>query len=366
LDWWISDQWETFESRYTYSTNGSKYQHLKKTALKECFIVRYADDFKIMCRTRSQAIRMNYAVRDFLKNRIHLETSEEKSKIINLKKNSSEFLGFSIKAVRKGKTRFGYVARSDMSKKAKLNAFQKIKEAIKVIKKKPCIQAVWNFNTVVMGIQNYYSVATNITINLNELNAHLRKTLYNQLRNIRTEASFHEMTKTLQKRYKGYKTKLFMIQKMVFVPIHAQRWKKTLGFSQVICNFTAEGRAKIHNSLKAIDKSMLSYIMRNYIPNRTIEYNDNRISKFIAQYGKCAILVEELGINEWHCHHISPYYLSKDDSYSNLIIVHKAIHQLIHLKDKGKIETLLQSLKLTSKQKEKVNKLRLKCLNEII
>jgi RNA-directed DNA polymerase len=366
LDWWISDQWETFESRYTYSTNGSKYQHLKKTALKECFIVRYADDFKVMCRTRSHAIKMNYALKDFLRKRLHLETSEEKSKVINLKKNSSEFLGFSMKVVRKGKTRFGYVARSDMSKKAKENAFLKIKQAIKVIKKKPCIQTVWNFNTVVMGIQNYYSVATNITINLNELNAHLRRTLYNQLKNIRTEASFHEMTKTLQKRYKGYKAKLYMIQKMVFVPIHAQRWKKTLGFSQVICNFTAEGRAKIHSSLKAIDKNMLSYIMRNYIPNRSIEYNDNRISKFIAQYGKCAILGEELGIHEWHCHHINPYYLSKDDSYSNLIIVHKAIHQLIHLKDKVKIDTLLQSLKLTSKQKEKVNKLRLICLNEII
>jgi RNA-directed DNA polymerase len=132
-----------------------------------------------------------------------------------------------MKVVRKGKARFGYVVQSDMSKKAKENAFQKIKEAIKVIKKKPCTQTVWNFNTGVMGIQNYYSVATNITINLNELNVHLRKTLYNQLRNIRTEASFHEMPKTLQKRYKGYKAKLFMIQKMVFVPIHAQRWKKT-------------------------------------------------------------------------------------------------------------------------------------------
>ncbi|MGY3190594.1 group II intron reverse transcriptase/maturase [Lysinibacillus sp. TE18511] len=53
LDWWVSDQWETFESKYTYSTNGSKYQHLKKSSLKECFIVRYADDFKVMCRTRS-------------------------------------------------------------------------------------------------------------------------------------------------------------------------------------------------------------------------------------------------------------------------------------------------------------------------
>jgi RNA-directed DNA polymerase len=366
LDWWISDQWETFESKYTYSTNGSKYQHLKKTSLKECFIVRYADDFKVMCRTRTQAIKMNYALKDFLKKRLHLETSVEKSKVVNLKKNSSEFLGFSFKAIRKGKTRFGYVARSDMSKKAKANAFQKIKEAIKVVKKKPCIQTVWNFNTVVMGIQNYYSAATRITINLNELNLHLRKTLYNQLKKIRTEANFHEMTKTLQKRYKGYKAKLFKIQNMVFVPIHAQRWKKTLGFSQVICNFTAEGRAKIHNSLKAIDKSMLSYIMRKYIPNRSIEYNDNRISKFIAQYGKCAILGVELGISEWHCHHITPYHLSKDDSYSNLIIVDKAIHQLIHLKDKGKIEALLKSLELTRRQKERINTLRLKCHNEII
>ena len=65
------------------------------------------------------------------------------------------------------------------------------------------------------------------------------------------------MTKTLQKRYKGYKTKLYKIQKMVFVPIHAQRWKTTLCFSQDICNFTAEGRAKIHNNLKAIDKNVL-------------------------------------------------------------------------------------------------------------
>ena len=104
LDWWVSDQWETLESHYTYSTNGSKYQQLKTSSLKECFIVRYADDFKVMCRTRSQAIKMNYALKDFLNKRLHLETSEEKSKVVNLKRNSSEFVGFSIKAIRKGKT----------------------------------------------------------------------------------------------------------------------------------------------------------------------------------------------------------------------------------------------------------------------
>lgn len=53
---------------------------------------------KILCRTRLQAIKMYYAVEDFLQTRLHLQISEEKSKVVNLKKNSSEFLGFRIKA----------------------------------------------------------------------------------------------------------------------------------------------------------------------------------------------------------------------------------------------------------------------------
>lgn len=56
-----------------------------------------------------------------------------------------------------------------MSNKAKVNAFNKIKKAVKTIQKNPSNRTVWNFNTVVMGIQNYYSAATRITINLNEL-----------------------------------------------------------------------------------------------------------------------------------------------------------------------------------------------------
>ena len=366
LDWWISNQWETFKSNQNYKRNGSKVRELKKSNLKECYIVRYADDFKVLCRTRSQAIRMNYAIKDFLNIRLHLETSDEKSKVINLKKNSSEFLGFSFRAVRKGKTRFGFVARSNMTKKAKSNALVKIKESIKAIQKKPCAETVWHYDTVVMGIQNYYAAATQISKNLSELNSLLNKTLYNRLKNVRTEAKFDDMTKSLQKRYKGYSPQYFKIQGMVFVPIYAQRHKTNLCFSQDICNYTGDGRAKIHKNLKAINGNVLSYIMRNYIPNRTIEYNDNRISRFIAQYGKCAVLGIELGLNDWHCHHKKPYHLSKDDSYSNLIVLHESVHRLIHLKDVNKIKSLLQSLQLNKKQKEKVNELRKQCKNDVI
>jgi RNA-directed DNA polymerase len=150
---------------------------------------------------------------------------------------------------------------------------------------------------------------------------------------------------------------------MVFVPIYAQRHKTNLCFSQDVCNYTAVGREKIHNNLKAINKSVLSYVMKNFIPNRTIEYNDNRISKFIAQYGKCAITGTELGKSDWHCHHVKPYHISKDDRYSNLIVLHEAVHRLIHLKDVYKIKSVLDVLNLNNKQKEKVNELRKQCKN---
>jgi RNA-directed DNA polymerase len=366
LDWWVSNQWETFKSNHEYKQNGSRVKQLKKSNLKECYIVRYADDFKVLCRTRSQAIKMNYAITDFLKNRLHLETSDEKSKVINLKKNSSEFLGFSFRAIQKGKTRFGFVAQSNMTKKAKSNALIKIKDSIKTIQKKPCAETVWHYNTVVMGIQNYYAPATNISNNLSELSSHLNKTLYNRLKHFRTKAKFDEMTTTLQKRYKGYSPQFFKIQNMVFVPIYAQRHKTNLCFSQDISNYTAEGRKKIHNNLKAINKNVLSHVMKNFIPNRTIEYNDNRISKFIAQYGKCAVTGAELGKSDWHCHHKIPYHISKDDRYSNLIVLHETLHRLVHLKDINKINSILDDLQLNSKQKGKVNELRSLCKNYTI
>lgn len=74
----------------------------------------------------------------------------------------------------------------------------------------------------------------------------------------------------------------------------------------------------------------------------------------------------EVGLSDWHCHHIKPYHLSKDDSFSNLMVLHEKVHRLIHLKDNEKIIALLKGLNLSKKQKERVNELRKKCQNEAI
>ncbi len=367
LDWWVSNQWESFETRKSYKSQSGRYVVLKQSNLKHCYIVRYADDFKILCRTRSQAIKMHYAVKDFLQTRLHLEISEEKSKVVNLKKNSSEFLGFRLKAHPKRTSRRTlYVVHSHMTKKALGNAQSKLKQAVKAIQKHQSAENVWRFNTVIMGIQNYYSAASNITKDLNELGNRLNKASYNRLKEMRKEATFQDLTKSLQKRYKGYECKLYKIKEMVLVPIHAQRYKVNLNFSQIICNYTTVGRDKIHQNLRAINKQTLAYVMKQFIPNRSIEYNDNRISRFIAQYGKCAVTGMELGMNDWHCHHKTPYYQTKDDSYGNLQIVHESVHRLIHMKNREKIQVLLKALKLDEKQLQKLNKLREQCLNEAI
>ena len=79
------------------------------------YIVRYADDFKIFCRKRSDADKIFIAVKKWLKVRLKLDISEEKSRVVNLKKKKSEFLGFELKAVKK-KNKF--VVQSHISQKA--------------------------------------------------------------------------------------------------------------------------------------------------------------------------------------------------------------------------------------------------------
>ena len=71
--------------------------------------VRYADDFKILCSTYSIARSMLNKTKKFLEKRLNLEVSEEKTKIVNLKRNYSDFLGIKIK-IKKHKNKYKIVS----------------------------------------------------------------------------------------------------------------------------------------------------------------------------------------------------------------------------------------------------------------
>ena len=360
LDWWISNQWETFKPNTATSKYGFRVYAKKTTKLKDGFIVRYADDFKIMCRTYNEAHRFYHATKEFLNTRLGLEISPEKSKIVNLKRNSSDFLGFKIKVIEKGSTKSGYVAKTDMSNKAMNKCKYNLKNAIKDIQRNPSVRKVLNYNLKVIGIQNYYKIATNIYNNLTDINYNLLKITRIRLKHCSKTIKFKETSKTFKTFVNGIRdeSKITTVMNIPMIPLTGVKRKNPMNFSQNICNYTEKGRCKIHNNLIAIPKDVLNQIMYSYIKNRSIEYNDNRISKYISQYGKCYITGETIGIDRIHCHHIIPRKKKGNDSYQNLVIIDIDIHKLIHSKNKVTIEKYINKLNLNDKQLIKLNKLR--------
>lgn len=131
LDWWISNQWQTFQPKHQYSKSEHKYKALRKTKLKEIYIIRYADDFKILCKDSQTAQKIYIATQKWLKERLGLEINKEKSKITNVKKSYTEFLGFKIKVHKKGKK---YVVKSHLTTKARKKSKRKLKTKSKKFK----------------------------------------------------------------------------------------------------------------------------------------------------------------------------------------------------------------------------------------
>ena len=100
--------------------------------------------------------------------------------------------------------------------------------------------------------------------------------------------------------------------------------------------------------------------------NPTLEYYDNRISRYSMQQGKCAVTGEFLTAEIAHCHHIVPKGMGGEDNFDNLVIIHELVHKLVHATQSQTIDKYLRLLKLNDKAIKKLNKLRRHCnLTEI-
>lgn len=369
LDWWLSDQWETFQTRKdvtTYRKDGSpnygnKYKLLRKTKLKELFIVRYADDLKIFCKDYKTATKVYHSTKQWLEERLKLEISEEKSKIVNLKTNYSEFLGFKITTQQKGDNRR---VKSHICDKANKKIKDNIRKQIKLIKHNTNEKNVNQYNAMVLGFHNYYKVATHVNLDFSKIAFDVSKNLYNRTRTISTNRGKKSIT--YEKFYGKYSCKINYICGIALFPIHAISTKAPMNFSQDICNYTEIGRMKIHNKQRTISTFMLRYIMENPISGMSAEYNDNRLSLYVGQNGMCIISGTILNIKELECHHKVPKSVGGTDEYSNLILMNRDVHKLIHATKKETISKYIQILNLNDEGIKKVNKYRKLIGNTII
>lgn len=364
LDWWIASQWEQMPTKTTFKIRSNSrgteikshvYRALRRSNLKEMHSVRYADDFKIFCASHEEAVRVYKATELWLKDRLGLEISPEKSKVINLKRQYSEFLGFKLKARKRGKK---YVVRSHMSDKAYKKAHEKVSEEIKKLahssEDAQFIQ-LQKYNSVVAGLHEYYCIATEASHDFAKLAFGINKRLRNRLKGDLSKSGYLR-NGFIKEKYGQSKQMRFLHGRPV-IPLGYARVRNAQHKRKSVNKYTVEGRKTIHKNL-GIDTGTMLWLMRNPVRGRSIEYADNRISLYAAQYGKCAVTGKHMQAQDIHCHHKIPVSKGGTDEYSNLVLVCKAVHTLIHATSELTIEKYLKFLNLEPKQMEKLNKLR--------
>lgn len=374
LDWWIASQFELMPTQRKYSLqtarNGTEirghiYSSLRKyTALKECFVVRYADDFKIFCRYRSDADKMFIATKMWLKERLGLDISPEKSKVVNLKRSYSEFLGFKLRATPKGKKPNGetrYVVQSKLNEKSMKKIAEKLKSAIKEIQRPSNdteeYKAIMRYNSMIIGWHTYYRIATDVNLDLNKYAFLVHRALKRRLKDRLKKTSDVPLSPFIKVKY-GKSKQLRYVKKHPILPIGYIKHSSPMFKKKSINKFTTEGRAEIHKQLGNINMGVLHYLMLNADASKSIEYNDNRLSLYCAQLGKCAVSKKLLEIDDIHCHHKVSRKSGGNDKYQNLIIVSEDVHILLHATTTEIVEKYLRKLKPDKRQLSKVNSLR--------
>lgn len=365
LDWWVASQWEKMPAHTVpdYPNNkgvmnrGNAYRAFRRGKLKEMHIVRYADDFKIFCRNKNDANKTFFAVKTWLAERLKLEISEEKSKVVNLKNCYSEFLGFKLKAVEKGNS---YVVKSHMCDKAINKSRDRLKTLVIRMShaKDNSEEAMFVnlYNASVSGLHNYYKIATHINLDCAEISRVMIAVHKNRLRKRITKQGDLYGFRYIKSQY-GKSAQIRFVGDKPLIPVGYVQHKNPMWKKRSINKYTPDGREEIHKKLQ-INTKILHALMRANDGNRSVEYMDNRLSLYSAQHGKCSVSGKMLELKEIHCHHKKPKHLGGTDKYRNLAIVHHIVHKLIHATTKETIQNCLTQLQLTNIQLQKLNNLR--------
>ena len=350
LDHWVESNWEENPVVYKYShkenskgtaIKSSGYRAMRKTNLKEMYIVRYADDFRIFCRTKTATEKTRIAITKWLSERLKLEVSQEKTRIINVKRKYSEFLGFKIKVQSKSsrKTIKSHISDKQFNVKKKA-LIRQVKRITKPRAQIGVLGEIWQYNKMVMGMQNYYRIATNISVDCAKLNRAVMTIITNRVSSVSRKG--RNLTKTEKERYGKSK----MLRYLANEPIYP------IGYIQHKSPMNRKCDKVYEYEIEAVRLRLT----KQRLNSRSIEYADNRISLYFAQKGKCAVTGEEFtSTEEIHCHHKIPKFQGGSDEYENLILVTQAVHKLVHAKT---IETVEKYLKLCKPDMRKLNKLR--------
>jgi group II intron reverse transcriptase/maturase len=366
------------------------YREMRKAGQTEVHLVRYADDSRIFCRTHEDAEAVKKLVESWLGKELKLEVSPAKTRIVNLKKQNSVFLGFrfklrkklarkpsfkkeqaqkkenkakKIKYVRpKYKVKSSYVIVSHISRQAMdrihFKASETIKKAARPSGGRTAHDMVNLYNSQVMGWHSYYSIATMACEDFSIINFGVNLQWYNRLKEKKKKRRKPDEPRVLSETFKrlyGSSKQIRWVHGQAAAPLSAAKFRAPKEKAKDINSYTPEGRKKIHGSLK-INTGIMLDMMRQMQFGRSIEFMDNRISLFCAQLGKCAVTGRTFAsAAEVHCHHKICAHHGGSDKYRNLVLVMEEVHLLTHASTDSTMHKYMAILNLNAEGYKKLN-----------
>jgi len=218
------------------------------------------------------------------------------------------------------------------------------------------------FDEMVLGIQNYYKIATCISLDCRKLHRRVMTVLTNRLN---TESGCQlvreggVMTESEKARFGASAMVRYVsgINRPIY-PIAFIKYKMAIGISPAVCCFSTAGRKKIHDMLE-VDMTLFSGL-REHLPDaHSMEYADCRLSLLAVQKGVCSISGEKfVTATEIACHLKTPKEYGGLERYSNLVLIHKKYVPLLQIGDAKSLRDICRLLKVTKKQLTKINTLR--------
>lgn len=292
-----------------YRPNG-KYYTLNS---KSVGVVKYADDFVIVCKTKEEALSMYERLKPYL-NKRGLTLAEDKTKVTHIEEGF-DFLGFNL---RQYKTNKGMKLLIKPSKDSIKKAKRTIKNIFKDMKGRPVGELIMKLNPVIRGIGNYWSseVSKKVFCNLDhytwiKIRKHLKR-LHN-----------HKPFKWIYKRY----------FKPDYTGVSKDRWILTDPHNERTQLFKMSWIPIVRHEVITYRNSPDDASLKEYFEKRDKKefIRDNVLSRRkLAKQGnyKCRVCNQSLaGEEELKINQIVPKVLNGVETYGNLELLHQSCKQ---------------------------------------
>lgn len=354
FDHWVTKQWDQFETKHDYFRKDYKVAQLKKTNLKQGYLIRYADDWVILTSSEEEAIRWKKSCTSYLKRNLKIELSEEKTKITDLTKERATFVGVDFrKALGKNNNytlrTFPNPKRLKDKRKVLIGALKDIRKASRKNNTEMGI-AILRYNSVVRGLNNFYRYCTMYSSSLTGLSWSINKEQFLTKRKRNGKWTKIKVCSNLIADHEKFGDRYtiswnLLDTNMGLAKLGIGKYVKPRVLAQWANIYSTEGMIKYSEvtGKTPFTKSRNSFlthsnlsdlIARNIDTIYTLEYFINRPMVFNRDKGKCRHCEKLLtGNGDVDIHHIDPKApREKINKVNNLVTLCKICHIEEHRK----------------------------------